>query len=516
MPRRSAPATASPSSAAIATRPATPLAIELGFNGSLTVTSNSTVGGPLVQKGSLNGVLALGILAEDQARQSTVEYEFTERFNWPATLRHSGQPGSGAVAMDIALDAAKGLSLRITKTVAGNGVQIVYALAIVAPGTGNSGGTESVTPIGQLVMSADAAAADPANAYHRYAESGLALVQAALVVSEPALKAQAESLLFPAAPAAGPELVIQAVRDWVAFVRRRERRCAPDVPPPPPLPARGYRVIELSFDNLDTLRSVVGRFQLALKDPALLAKLLQELVAVSGRDNIHLVVNYAGGSAAALSDLAEVRADWPSFKPGRAIHYAAIGAVGESDAALQLERLATFKGAIAGLSDEVAGATEDVMLPFPEAGQPDDADGVLLVVTLLDAQPVVRNDIVTVGLVSAAGGSQVPYFLPQQPRATVSFQDNVPQGGTLGGFAGALTAGVAYTAVTLWRNGASIDNGAAARAVAVRDAMAQAGRMAATAPTGTQLLTTQRLAELAAAGVVLTGIDDVIAVERLG
>ena len=37
-----------------------------------------------------------------------------------------------------------------------------------------------------------------------------------------------------------------------------------------------------------------------------------------------------------------------------------------------------------------------------------------------------------------------------------------------------------------------------------------------TAPTGTQLLTTQRLAELAAAGVVLTGIDDVIAVERLG
>jgi hypothetical protein len=182
------------------------------------------------------------------------------------------------------------------------------------PATPNA--AENVMPLGQFVLGADPAVGDPGNAYHQNAEHGLSIVQAALVVSDPALKTQAESLLFPAQPAAVPELVIQAVRDWVAFVRRRERQCTASAPPPPVVPPRRYRVIEFTRNSVDEAQKLIANFKAALKEPAVLAQELPLLIERQGGDGVHLVVTFAGGSTTAQSDLAAAESDWKTFQAG--------------------------------------------------------------------------------------------------------------------------------------------------------------------------------------------------------
>ena len=498
--------------AVLGTRPATPQAMELSFAGTLSIASASTASGALALAGTLNGVLSLGLVHEDQAEQSTAETLLTERFNWPAMLAFAGDSASGSATLDLGVNAKSGQLLRIARRLAGNGSQIGYTLSLLTPNA--AGGPATEQPLGQLLLGADAGVVDASNAYHLAADQGLDLVQAALVVSEPGLKAQASSLLFPAADAGTPELVIQAVRDWVAFTRRRERRCAADVAPPQPLPPRRYRVLEQTFDSVDAAHRFIADFEALLKSPAALAQQLQALLAVAGREKLHLVVGYAGGSAVAQSDLVAAEVDWKTFGPGKDIHYTAVGALGETDAALQIGRLATFEAAIAADSREVKGAAQDVLLPYPEAGLPEDADGVMLFVTVKAPPPVVKTDLLTVGVRSSAVTHVVPYFQKGLPNTTLGFQNDVPQGGNLANFAGSsLPAGVQYSAVTLWSVAASPDSGAATRALAVRDAVAKAGRMSATAPTSVQVLTSTLQSQLVAAGLSLNGIDDVIAVE---
>ena len=494
----------------LGTRPATPQAIELAFGGTLAVTSASTVSGSLQLGGTLNGVLSIGLVHEDQAKQSTAEYLMTERFNWPAKLGYLGDSSSGSVTLDLDLGSKAGMLLRIVKTIAGNGVQISYQFAVVVPNA--AGLPSSVVQLGQLVLAADPGVADPVNPYHQYAINGLDLVQAALIVSEPALKTQAESLLFPVLSAATPELVIQAVRDWVAFTRRRERQCTVDVLPPKPLPPRRYRVIEETFDSAEQANLFITEFEQRMKSPVTLAQALQALLARSQkREEIHLVLRYGGGSAVAQSDLVAAEADWKTFGPGGEIRYALIGAVGESDAALQIGRLATFKTAIAADSKERKGAVEDVLIPYPEAGLPDDADGIMLLVTVRSAAVIVKNDMLIVAVPSAA--ATAPYFLTGSPHPTVTFQNEVPQGTALASYIGNLApdSTMKFSSVTLWSTTSAIDAGAEARVLAVRDALFKAGRVGATAPTSTKVLTGPLRAELA--NIPLTGTDDVIAVE---
>ena len=93
--------------------------------------------------------------------------------------------------------------------------------------------TTNGTILGRLRLVPDADIINPSNAFHQYADSGLDMVQAALIVSEPNIQANAESILFPVVALATKELTIEAVLDWVAFVRRREKRCAAVEPPAP-------------------------------------------------------------------------------------------------------------------------------------------------------------------------------------------------------------------------------------------------------------------------------------------
>src|SRR5262249_10924581 len=153
---------------------------------------------------------------EEQSRQKTTEYLLTERFNWPVSLMYTGDDASGRITLDLTLNEDSDLGLRITKTVCESASQVTYHLALLVK--------QQAFSLRKLVLIADADVINSANAHPQYAVNGLDLVQAALVVSEPAFETNAEALLFPALPAATKELVIRAVCDWVAFTRRRENQ----------------------------------------------------------------------------------------------------------------------------------------------------------------------------------------------------------------------------------------------------------------------------------------------------
>jgi hypothetical protein len=271
-------------------------------------------------------------------------------------------------------------------------------------------------------------------------------------------------------------------------------------------------VINHTASNIEEVKADIATFTKLLKDPVNLAKAINSLLAEQDRQQqIKLVVTYAGGSATATSDLTAAEADWKSFNPGSSIYYAAIGALGESDINLQLSRLKTFEAAISADSKEVAAATEDAIIPYPQDAVPDDADGIMVFLTLQSV--VTKNELVIVAVRSTAVTHVVPYFSANAPHATVTFQNASPQGSALSDLIAGLPAGTKFSAITLWSTTSTIDSGAGARMQSVLAALVSAGRIDANAPTNSQILPENLKAQLTAANISLTGIDDVIALE---
>src|SRR6185312_5254107 len=100
----------------------------------------------------------------------------------------------------------------------------------------------------------------------------------------------------------------------------------------------------------------------------------------AGNYRIRLVIQFAGNSATALSDLSAAESDWRLLNPGDTIQLAAAGAKDETDGALQLSRIRTFESAISADSKEDPAAKEIAILPYPQTAIPADADGVMLLV----------------------------------------------------------------------------------------------------------------------------------------
>src|SRR5262249_17927943 len=151
------------------------------------------------------------------------------------------------------------------------------------------------------------------------------------------------------------ELMITAIRDWVAFTRRREARCEVIEAPPAPVPPRTYRVLDLAAPTLDEALRLRDTLAARLHDPTSVVPTIQSLLAQEDKkQRVKLLVTFAGGKATAQSDLTAAESDWQTFSPGKAIVYAAVGAVGETDATLQLRRLTTFESAIVVDSHETA------------------------------------------------------------------------------------------------------------------------------------------------------------------
>jgi hypothetical protein len=363
----------------LGTQPASPHAIELTFNGTLSISGISSAAAGLIVTGTVNGLLSVGQIRENQSQQKMIEYLLTERLNWPVTLTYAGDDANGSITVDLTLKGNSLSGLRLTKTFAGSLSEITYRLDGISKPPGGIG-PPAVVLLGELGLIADPAVINPGNPYHQAAVSGLDLDQAALIVSEPAFETNAEGLLFPALPAATKELVIRAVRDWVAFTRRREKKCERDVEPVPPVPPRSYRVLNVTVER-EVAKDRVDSFTKLLKDPTKLATTINSLLEADSQ-GVKLVVTFAGGTAVLQSKPANVKFDWETFNPGNTIYYAAVGAVGESDAALQLSRLKTFEGAISADSKENLAAQEVTLVPYPPGAAIPGADGVMFFITV--------------------------------------------------------------------------------------------------------------------------------------
>ncbi|MEI6668476.1 MAG: hypothetical protein WCP29_09995 [Acidobacteriota bacterium] len=353
--------------------PASPEAFEVSFHGTLAVAQASAT----VLTGTLSGIYAFGILREDQGQQKTTEFLITERGHWPATITYAGDETDGSITLDVSMPVVAGATVRFSKTYIGGNARVLYELAVV-PTAGGAAGTP--VTMGRLRLVADSQVVQPANVHHQYAETGLDIVQAALIVSEPTIKATADAQLFPPLPPATAEVAIQAVRDWVMFTRRRETQCAVVAAPVEVLPPRRYRILNVLAKNKEDAARQVEQLTALAQDPPSFARTLVSLMA---RDEHALVVNFPGGSATTDTDPSAIESDWRTFfRPGESIVYAAVGAQGETDAALQLNRLHTFESAIAADSTETPTAKEVSILPYPDAAVPLGADGIMLFITV--------------------------------------------------------------------------------------------------------------------------------------
>jgi len=362
----------------IGAHPATPIAYEMMFNGRLAIDTIGAGGSSM--SGSINGLVTVGAFRANQAQQTETEILFIAHVNLKITLRYTGDDQNGSTTLVLQYSDTE--SYVVQKTYAGN-AHVTYSLGI-SPATGIMAG--QVIALAKLDLVADAGVLDPANQNHQLARNGLDIVQASLIESEPTFEQQAAAELFPSLPPATSELVIQAVRDWVMFTKRREEQCALEVTPTPAAPPRRYLVLDIRALNAEAANRYIEDLTANLQNPATLGNWLNALISKAPQP--HLVLQYAGNSAVAISNLTAAESDWRQLNPGDTIYLAAAGAKDETDSTLQLSRIRTFESAISADSKEDPSAKEIAILPYPPTAIPGDADGVMLFVTVATLEKV--------------------------------------------------------------------------------------------------------------------------------
>ncbi|MBZ5558155.1 MAG: hypothetical protein LAO77_12850 [Acidobacteriia bacterium] len=493
--------------AILASRPAAPDTFELTFHGTLSISSVTRGANGGLLRGLLTGIYAFGVLKEEQAVQRTTEYLITERGSWPATVRWTGDDANGVIALDVEAPLTETEFFRLTRTVT-NGSKIVYELALVQRSADTGGAssfalnTVTSVPIAALLLTPDRDVVNATNRNHRYAEAGLAVVQTALIVSDPNIKAMADAQLFPPPSTAPTELTIDAVRDWVMFTKRREKRCSPGVTPAAPLATRRYRVLNVTANAIDLADKVRSDFEAnrtsTNREP--LANWINALIAEKQRE-VSLVLTYAGGSTTADTD--PDLSDWRSFHPGSVIYYAAIGAVGETDEMLELNRLISVESVLGGRSDKTQ---EVAIIPYPEAAAPADADGIMLLITLLQ-----ERKALVVFAAPADGGAHV--LKAGTPTTQVTFSNNTLDAKAQAALAAKLPGTQPVSAVALAMTKDTPDTTAGLRLNAVPDALVAAGKAKAGVTQTVGSLSAQDREALIKLGKNPDDYDEVIFVE---
>jgi hypothetical protein len=400
----------------------------------------------------------------------------------------------------------------LLKSTAGITAPITYRADVITSESATLAASSSrAIALGQLHLTPNPDVINANNAFHQYAVNGLAIVQAAFLNTEPNFQTNAEGVLFPSVPVVNGELQLRAVRDWVAFTRRREKHCAPDQAPAPPIPARTYRVLNVTGKTREEAQRLADSLAKRLNDPAAVVATIQSLLIQQERqERVPLLVRFTGGRATAESDLTAAASDWRTFDPGAVILYAAAGAVGETDSTLQLQRLGTFETAIVTDSHETPATKEEAIVPYPQAAVPPNADGVMVFVTAPEA--ATRR-----ALLIYSNWDRPNHFVAPDPAGVprpsrpMDFAGDEPQGNDLEQFISSLTPNQPVNGVTLATTKAAPDPGAATRLKAVLDALVAAGRpMPAATRRQTESLNTRDRAELIRNGHDPNAVDEVI------
>lgn len=214
----------------------------------------------------------------------------------------------------------------------------------------------------------DEAVREPNDPDHLAALQGVQMV--ANAAAEPGFAAEAANKLFPPEDAS-VNYEVQALRDWVLFHARHEKRCVGEGPIKPVEPGRVYRIYTLDFDNFDELSSVA-----------------QELEANSGGlveyefEEVGLA-EYAPGVSALRTSSDALTALWTPYGEGEELAWVGIASQGPAAAegeavaegrALALEQIVEqVSPALPKQATKVLGQIPDVL----EA-----EDGVIVLLTL--------------------------------------------------------------------------------------------------------------------------------------
>lgn len=203
----------------------------------------------------------------------------------------------------------------------------------------------------------------PANKLHITALEALGKLGKAL--DDLQFSPKSTALLFPPAPAAGNDLQIRPVFDWVLFHRRRNKQCSEEVPS---APSRHYQVYELSADAPSEAATA--------KELLLKGRLTRRFVPVA-------IVEFGGDVATLLTPADTIKKDWKNVKPGNTIFFGGIAnresAAGGKD--LSLLRLDSLEDVLAPISTP-AKAQNEFLSSVPVSIQASGVDGVIVLITL--------------------------------------------------------------------------------------------------------------------------------------
>jgi hypothetical protein len=229
---------------------------------------------------------------------------------------------------------------------------------------------------------------DPVNTLHQAAAGAIDALGAVLV--EPGFAEREKKNLFrPEAALAGRRRV-RTHRDWVLFHRRREKDCgdAPAAPPQepprePPAPPRHRRFVAYLIPSDEKMLGVI-RTALA-EAPDRLRELQPRRVGV---------LEYEGGGSRITSSTGVFRTGYEAAGPGPRLHDAVLGARGEAardDESLSRARLAALAGILPPTTHADAQTQSRILPALAGALDPEDADGVILLVTDLPVRVVLHE-----------------------------------------------------------------------------------------------------------------------------
>ncbi|MFC4065336.1 hypothetical protein [Actinoplanes subglobosus] len=197
-------------------------------------------------------------------------------------------------------------------------------------------------------------ALDPGSGGRLLAESVIAVLGAELAAPhrDPQFTRYATERLLGGLAATGPEQVT-ATEDWVFFSRRRDRRCAGDVPVTP-VETRTYRLFHrrLAAGAVEGLGSSLRG-------------------AVEGFEEV-ATLQFTAGQVTLASPVADLRAAWRATDRGEEITVAAVGDFSRSDGQpIALGRLAAVRSVLADLADSSGAEVsylDEIPAPFHQPG----------------------------------------------------------------------------------------------------------------------------------------------------
>lgn len=358
-----------------------------GFELSLTGTASFVREYPDLGSGRrVDVILSMTLTANTIKETATTELEMimARRITQPLSITFTGDDDVGEAVSQL-LNAMAGI--RITTdwgSPTGTARSNVATVTTTTP-------PKEVSLV-DLSLDEDASVMDETSGNHRYATTGIAIVQSVLF-TEDSFEHDALAALF--APLAGADdLAIRATTDWVLFHRRRTKQCKAPPVPKPAEPPRQYRVFEITAASQ---REALDWYQRAQStDPAVqqqvAAKLgLRVLARVS--DVPDLVVEFEGGLSTMRSDPDAIAADWPRFSPGSTLAYALV-ARPHADRTLELARLGAVETAIPSTTDTTKLSGTTYLTSVPTGWADASTDGSMLFITI--AAPPISHHVLGV------------------------------------------------------------------------------------------------------------------------